>query len=612
MKHLICTSLRFLMGSAAIFALAVSSFAQDDFFVSTGGPEDNSFVPSEPIRKGQVPGAQTQVPGAQPQVPGVRPQQQPQTFPPVQPQQQPNRQIPGAQQQQPPQLPGVQPQSPSGQMPGLDFPPQLPTDPDQPIIVNEQYAGWRQAADAQQGARLSDQIRANWVMADPNGRVFGTVDTQSDAELENMRITLLNNGRIVTEARPNQIGEFDFSNVRPGTYTLVGFGKNAFFAFAFNILGYSETASEEIPTKLAVTAVQNKTTINLDWVRYFSPRVKFRVYGRHESKEGSDDPIRLYGVDGLSTHFPVAEPSTSISSHPVNLTWDGRLLGRVHQVSSVNGRPVDLRNTRIMLLQDDDVYSAVTADMYGVFEFPNVPIGEYALVAAGEDGVGCIGIDVQGASDEALPVDMTLATSESVGWINNRATEEAYLRIIARERPPLVDPNNNNVVCPSCNGAGGKLCRLRRLWLFWPGWMRKSRMSGGLRASRLSTSSRPSGLAGSRTRWLWMWTIRMQRRVWSPNRLWSTWLQWRLWTTWLWHDSSLWQSWLHRWLWSSRLPGRHEKRIRGTDEPIRNGIRRTRLRSPIIRWRIRWRLQHARWLQWRFPRRLYLHRCRSL
>jgi hypothetical protein len=45
-----------------------------------------------------------------------------------------------------------------------------------------------------------------------------------------------------------------------------------------------------MPEKLLIQAVENKTTINLDWIRYFAPNLQFRVYGRFVSKQGSGDP----------------------------------------------------------------------------------------------------------------------------------------------------------------------------------------------------------------------------------------------------------------------------------------------------------------------------------
>jgi hypothetical protein len=195
---------------------------------------------------------------------------------------------------------------------------------------------------------------------------------------------------------------------------------------------------------LFITAVPNETTINTDWIRYFATGVRFPIYGIYETGETEDDPPRLYGYEGQSLFLPAARPATSVSSHQVIPTADGRLVGRVHQMNSRNGRPVELRNTRIMLLQNDDVYAAVTTDSYGVFEFENIPTGEYSCVAVGQDGLGCIGINVgESLSDfddglgesQFAPISFCMTTSETTGWLNNLAIETAYQRIISRPRP---------------------------------------------------------------------------------------------------------------------------------------------------------------------------------
>lgn len=328
------------------------------------------------------------------------------------------------------QLPGVPP------LPGED-PTSVEPRSFQDVLVNEKYAGWDQASDGTTGSRLDETIRAQWVMADESGKVGGVVYGIEGADIGNLTIYLLNNGREVTNIRPQEDGTFVFANVRQGVYSLIGWGDNAFFAFGVNILRYNPESDANVPTELKITATQNETTINTDWIQFFAQQVKFPVYGRHITGDGENDPPNLYGVDAQQLYMPAARPATSISSHQVIPAPDGRVIGRVHQMSTRNGRPVDLRNTRILLLKNDDVYAAVTTDAYGVFEFPEIPAGEYSCVAVGQDGLGCIGIymgEPASADDEFAPISFTMTTSETTGWLNNVAIETAYQRIISRPR----------------------------------------------------------------------------------------------------------------------------------------------------------------------------------
>lgn len=360
------------------------------------------------------------------------------------------------------ELPGIDPLQGSGTKQGgsgFDF--------IQRATVNEKYAGWRQASDGFDGNRLDDSLRGNWVMLDQAGTLSGLVYGIQGADLGGLNIYLLNNGREVKSVSPKEDGTFVIANVRPGAYGMIGWGENAFFAFGLNVIEYNTAADIETPTELKITATQNETTINTDWIKFFAQDVKFPVYGRYSAGETDQDPARLYGFRGQSTNLPDSKPQTAISSHQVIPASDGRVIGRVHQMSTRHGRPVDLRNTRILLLKDDDVYAAVTSDSYGVFEFPEIPGGEYSCVAVGQDGLGCIGIfladtptsDVSVIDDEEdedsgededdefgfgneesqpefTPISLTMIPSESTGWLNNLAIESAYQRIITRPMPP--------------------------------------------------------------------------------------------------------------------------------------------------------------------------------
>ena len=333
---------------------------------------------------------------------------------------------------------------------------------DQSKRVNEEFAGWQAAsADPNQG-RVSDLLRGNWVMTNANGRLEGTVRTIGSASLEKFGVFLLNKGRLVTAVPADGEGNFEFNNVVPGAYSLVGAGDNGFFAIAFNVVEFNSLAHPSTPTRIDVAAFQNKTTINLDWIRHFAPTTRFRVFGTYSVAEEVVDPSSLYGFAGLGSHYPESAPATSISNHIVAKTTDGRLVGRVHQLNSIHGRPVDVRVTRVILLQEDEVVASETLDNFGVFEFEGVADGEYGLVAAGVDGIGCIGITV-GEMDDDVPelesdlpgeemndaeqvpaldstsaqvFDFTMASSETVGWLNHYASLTAYNRALLAPRPP--------------------------------------------------------------------------------------------------------------------------------------------------------------------------------
>ena len=342
----------------------------------------------------------------------------------------------------------------------------------QQTILNDRFAGWNEASDGLGERRIGEALRANWVMVNPNGLLEGSVRPVDGAKVAGMTIYLMNKGRLVKTAAVQEDGSFFFTNIQRGAYALVGWGDNAFFAWGANILPFSADADPATPTFITTYAFQNSTTINTDWVRYFAPNVSYRVFGRYELEESQDDPANLYGFRGLSNYHPPAIASTSVGGTPVSLTSDGRFIGRVHQLRSFDGRPVDVRSTKVMLFERDSVVASTTTDNYGVFEFEEVPPGRYGLVAAGVDGIGMTGLVVSDADElemteegeledprsDGEPFDFCLTSSETAGWLNHYATEVAYQRaILAPRRPdPRTQQNNNNGNnCRHCNGQCG-------------------------------------------------------------------------------------------------------------------------------------------------------------
>jgi len=311
-------------------------------------------------------------------------------------------------------------------------------------MVDVDYSGWREAGEGFENNRLGSTLRANWVMLDRSGRLEGNLLNFEPVEgiRGGMQVHLLKRGSLLSTVDVESNGSFVFKGVKQGAYTIVGFGPTGFFAFGFDAVRYQ--AGGQAPTAISVMAMPAPADFSAAWIKRFGPLVRFRNYGVFESGQTIDDPKRLFGLEGISSFFPRSVAATSITSHTVVALNDGRLVGRIHQIDSLNGRPVDIQNTTVALTQGTEVIQYTTADNFGVFEFTNIPSGDYGLMAAGNDGIGAIGITVAGFGDPGAPViDFALANSESIGWINHYLTEEDYLnRILA--------PRNEQRRC-NCN-----------------------------------------------------------------------------------------------------------------------------------------------------------------
>ncbi len=349
------------------------------------------------------------------------------------------------------------------------------------VFVEDRFIGWQGSGEGVAAERLSNELRANWVMVDDNGLLAGQVlglktaasseagdspepepvpkvtddPTVVDGEATNaspaadqigMNVFLLNRGRLLGTAKLDARNRFEFQGVKPGNYALVGYGPSGFFAFGFNVMPYVENTTQ--PRELYIPAIATSGKPVTNWVTTNAPNVHFRPFGRQRFGEGIDDPPRLYGITGIRTFVPEAKPSTSIVSHPAATTEDGRLLGRVHHINSLDGRPMDLRTTTIQLVQGDKVLKQIGTDNYGVFEFSDVAPGSYELRAAGPDGLGAIQVEVVAAGDRsAMPIDFALISPETIGWLNHFMHESAYIAAISAPRPN-----------PQCNRCGQRRC----------------------------------------------------------------------------------------------------------------------------------------------------------
>jgi hypothetical protein len=350
-------------------------------------------------------------------------------------------------------------------------------------FIEDRFVGWQEAGIGAGAARLSDQLRANWVMVDDNGLLAGQVlglkdvepipdpqqspagsgpdaamnpnlppDPASAAQQQGMDVFLLQRGKLVGVTPLNAQHRFEFQGVKPGNYTLIGYGPSGFFAFGFNVLPYGD--AEHQPRELFIPALASSGKSITDWVTRSAPFVHFRPFGALRFGEGGDDPPRLFGVEGLRTFTPDGEPATAIVSHPTSTTADGRLLGRIHHIHSLNGRPLDLRTTTVQLVRDGKVVRQTGTDNYGVFELADVEAGSYELFATGPDGLGAIQIEVVSTDETgAKPVDFALISPEAIGWLNHYMHESAYIAAISAPRSDS-DCDRCGRRCRRCGGCG--------------------------------------------------------------------------------------------------------------------------------------------------------------
>ncbi len=351
--------------------------------------------------------------------------------------------------------------------------------------VDKRLVGWQQAGLGTEENRIDNQLRANWIVLNKsegiNGRLIGVE--------EPVTVHLLRGGFLVGKATSDSNGNFEFETASPGPYTIVGHAREAVFAYSFNAVernGQGISMPIEIETLPVAGRDNNKLITRL--VKQYSPSVEFDVYGEYDVGQAADDPPQYYGWSGLKNFDENAIPATSIRNHRVGILSDGRFVGRIHQIHNRNGRPVEVRNTDIKIMQNGELVAETQVDVLGVFEVTGLAPGSYGLVAIGSDGFAALGLELIERSDvpvapqsearfgydplfrnissggyyqeegddammdamaetemaepeiaEPVVFDACLCDPESMGWINNYVQEQEHIYALTEPRPELVN-----------------------------------------------------------------------------------------------------------------------------------------------------------------------------
>lgn len=295
---------------------------------------------------------------------------------------------------------------------------------------------WNEAGLDQE--QVSDVIRAHWVRLDPRGGIGGRISTFDPdlrlAPVEGLRVRLIQDGQTLVETQTDPQGSFYLPGVPPGVHTLVGAGSRGFMAYGVIVLSadapdagdgaMSEISDpfrlvqfEEVEETLAFDIAAVPPTFNtlkrlaaqyypemakgeLD-NQAFANAVREDVESGASGADEPEGPAGRRGLTPLTKKPPISRAATSVRQHAVWLSGDGKMLGRLHGIDRLTGRPKMIDDVNVFLLQDDAVVRQGEVDKLGVFEFEDLTPGAYSLVAAGEDGFGATGFQlVQAAGGE--------------------------------------------------------------------------------------------------------------------------------------------------------------------------------------------------------------------
>jgi hypothetical protein len=409
-----------------------------------------------------------------------------------------------SQQQQPPA------QAPGAQVPESPFPPAFPDEPDptmpqdqdlgnllgttpvvptlfsqdsasQVISFDPETAGWNQAGNVD--GQVSDQLRGHWVALDTKGALHGTlvgfqapVAAFPGALPGVAKVYVLRGGLLAGTGTVGPDGEFLVEGLSTGVYTLVAYSPTALAAYGLTLIE-PEGNNTSLPTHVEITPVAKQSRALNELVKYYSPSVRFLTYADYQVGEGAADPARWYGLRGIADQRPQVLPGSTIAPHQVTISADGTTRGRVHRIHSDSGRPLPVRNTTIILWQNERIVTSTKTDNFGVFELRNLAPGSYGLVAVGGDGIAVLMFDAVGGPGsqaslrtrdqfqpagfrpesydwmfEGTPLDVALIDPEAIGWINHFITEQSYKEAISSPIAPPYPPMGG---CGCCDGGWG-------------------------------------------------------------------------------------------------------------------------------------------------------------
>jgi hypothetical protein len=280
----------------------------------------------------------------------------------------------------------------------------------------------------------------------------------SDFDHSKTEVYFLHEGRMIEKVSANAKGEFIVYGLEQAVYTLLVANEGRYAVNCLLVLDNNPMGGS--PSSFDVPLSEASPRSVFEQVVTRTTKVTFRNFGEFAFGETAEDPARLYGMQGIIEHRPDAVDATTLGNNRVQLTEDGKLIGRIRAVEHLAGRPVDLMVTEVMLIANDETVQSTQTNRYGIFQFDQVQPGVYTLFAAGKDGLAVTSFELEGASAPATDVqsvsfrtprsinvlDISLSPRRDVGWVN------AYF--LDNVPPPRMGPVDDVPYNPYSNYGG--------------------------------------------------------------------------------------------------------------------------------------------------------------
>lgn len=296
---------------------------------------------------------------------------------------------------------------------------------------------------------LNRTLRAHYVRLDRDNRLSGVITAIDQSGkgigVSGLEVSLVQKGNVIARATTEADGSFLTPPLAKGNYTFCVSGAEGFLAYGMHVVDPLPAQPGEVlplPGAEAAsvswqeTAAQATPVEDLRMTAAVIPP-EFKALRRILSDYA---PSGFSAPSGgpLQSRINV-EKSLIVGGFDIALGEDGRLEGRIAQLTDEPDQPIRLQEMNAFLIRDDEIFSRVIVKEDGNFVFNDIDAGVYGFVAAGKDGFAAIsfravnaplegnGPETKNASLATAPtpkdLQVVLCPPEDTDWLRDRVEE---------------------------------------------------------------------------------------------------------------------------------------------------------------------------------------------
>ncbi len=298
--------------------------------------------------------------------------------------------------------------------------------------TSDDVSNWLEAGSAEE---LGSRVRTSAVLLAPDGMLHCSLFrldhvTRQEISVKQMEIKLIQDGKDIETTEPNpEDGKFQFGPVKPGIYSIIGYGEDGFAAFSFAVdqapdedSMEADEASAEKKEKQPGDEYQSLNLIHssaldpqdvpmaLQLIRAFvgvgggGPGAEIEDEAAMEELAVEEtEPAAVKPFRKIARDAKIAQ-SISLHWHTVRLQPDGLLIGRIMTLVEMNEsgevQAVPPEDMQVFAIKDGTVAARATCSEKGNFAIPDLKPEIYSFLGVGRDGFVALTIDVLPAEEK--------------------------------------------------------------------------------------------------------------------------------------------------------------------------------------------------------------------